>query len=330
VRELPLTVPGEHPLAGTLALPDGDGPFPAVVLASGSGPLDRDSNHRRARFDVARQLAHALTEAGFATYRYDKRGVGESRGDWRAVGLSDNVEDLGRALDAVRARPDVDADRVLLAGHSEGAILAAAVAARNPSVAGVVLLSTSATPGEELLRWQARQIVPTLPAPVRVLLRLFRIDLEKKVAKNHARIKATTTDVARIGGARLNARWTREFMAHDPRTDLARIGAPVLAVTGAKDLQANPDDLDLIASTVPRATVRRIPDLTHTLRLQPGAPSLAAYKKELREPVNRMVLADVSQWCREVAGSPGASPGSQEAPCPTDPPPARAVPPPSR
>jgi hypothetical protein len=273
-----------------------------VVIASGSGPLDRNSNHRRARFEVGRQLAHAFPDAGFATYRYDKRGVGDSPGDWRAVGLQDNVDDLGRALDAVRARPEVDGDRVLLAGHSEGAILAAAVAARGVPVVGVVLLSMSATPGEELLRWQARQIAPTLPAPVRGLLRLFRTDLERRVAKNHLRIKATTTDVARIGGAKLNARWTREFMAHDPRTDLARLDVPVLAITGATDLQANPDDLDLIASTVPRATVRRVPDLTHTLRLQPGAPSLAAYRKELREPVNRMVLADVSQWCREVAG----------------------------
>jgi hypothetical protein len=93
-------------------------------------------------------------------------------------------------------------------------------------VAGIVLLSMSATPGEELLIWQARQIAPTLPAPVRGLLRLLRTDLVTKVAANHRRIKATTTDVARIGGVKINAKWTREFMAHDPRTDLARIGAP--------------------------------------------------------------------------------------------------------
>jgi uncharacterized protein len=303
VRELALTVPGDHPLAGTLTVPVGDGPFPAVVIASGSGPLDRDSNHRRARFDVGRQLALALTEAGFATYRYDKRGVGESPGHWRAVGLHDNADDLARALDAVRARPEVDADRVVLAGHSEGAILAAAVAARGVPVSGVVLLSTSATPGEELLLWQARRIAPTLPAPVRGLLRLLRIDLEKRVAANHARIKATTTDVARIGGAKLNARWTREFMAHDPRTDLARIKVPVLAITGDKDLQAPPDDLDVIADLIPGdVRIQRMPDLTHTLRTQAGRPSLAAYRGELREPVNRTLLADVSLWCREVTG----------------------------
>jgi uncharacterized protein len=313
VRELPLTVPGEPPLAGTLTLPDSDLPVPAVVIASGSGPLDRDSNHRRARFDVARQLAHALAEGGLASLRYDKRGVGESPGDWRRAGLYDNVDDLGRARDALAARPEVDADRLLAAGHSEGAILAAALAARTPSLVGVVLLSMSATPGEELLRWQARQIAPTLPAPVRALLRLFRTDLEKKVAANHDRVRTTTTDVTRIGGARINARWTREFMAHDPREDLRRIAVPVLAITGGKDLQVDPADLDAVAALVPGdVTTRRFADVTHTLRTQPGPPSLTRYRKELRRPVDADVVAVVVNWCQQVTSSSARlSPGDR-------------------
>ena len=298
MRELPVHAVD---LAGTLTLPDGAGPFPAVLVASGSGPLDRDSNHRRARFDVARQLAHALAAGGLASLRYDKRGVGESPGDWRAVGFTDNVDDLGTALTALRGRPEVDPGRVLVAGHSEGALLAASLAARGAPVAGAVLLSVSATPGEELLRWQVRQIAPTLPRPVRAVLRLLRVDLEKKIAANHARIKATTTDVARIGAARVNARWTREFMAHDPRADLRRISVPVLALTGAKDLQVPAADLDTVAALVPaEVTARPIPDLTHTLRRRPGRASLSAYRKELREPVDPQLLATVVDWCRRV------------------------------
>jgi len=103
--------------------------------------------------------------------------------------------------------------------------------------------------------------------------------------------------------ARVNARWTREFMAHDPRADLARITVPVLALTGEKDLQVDPADLDVIAATVPGgATVRSVPDLSHTLRHQPGPPSLGAYRKELREPVNQDVLRAVVRWCREISG----------------------------
>jgi pimeloyl-ACP methyl ester carboxylesterase len=305
VRDLPLQVPGEHPLSGTLTLPDcSSTSAPSVLLAAGSGPIDRDSNHRRMRFDVTRQLASALAAEGIASLRYDKRGVGESPGDWRAAGLYDNVDDLGRARDALAARPEVDPARIVLAGHSEGALLAAALAAREGApVAGVVLLSMSATPGEELLRWQARQIGPTLPAPVRALLRLFRTDLEAKVAANHARVKATTTDVARLGGARVNARWLREFLAHDPRADLARLHVPVLALTGEKDLQVPAADLDVVAATVPGLVeTHRVPDLTHTLRRQPGPASLRAYRAELRSAVDPEVLRTVVGWCRRTVG----------------------------
>ena len=308
MRELSLAVPGSPVLAGTLALPDGDGPFPAVLVASGSGPLDRDSNHRRARFDVARQLARALGDGGFASLRYDKRGVGGSPGDWRAVGLGDNVDDLGRALDALAARPEVDGDRLILAGHSEGAINAATLAARGAPVRGVVLLAGSATPGEDLLRWQARQLGATLPRAVRLLLRLLRTDLETKSEANRRRIAATTTDVARLGGARINARWLREFMAHDPRRDLRRIPAPLLAITGAKDLQARPEDLAVMADAVAGPVeTHRVPDLTHTLRRQPGTASMRSYREELRRPVDAEVLDTVVRWCRQTTGG---APGS--------------------
>ena len=308
-----MQVPGRPPLAGTLTLPDAPAPVPAVLLAAGSGPLDRDSNHRRLRFDVTRALAHALAEGGLASLRYDKRGVGGSPGDWRAAVLYDNDDDLARARDALAARPEVDPGRIVLAGHSEGAVLAAALAGRaadgeGAPVAGVVLLAMSATPGAELLRWQARRIAPTLPAPVRGLLRLLRTDLEAKTAANHRRILATTTDVARIGGVRVNARWHREFLRHDPRADLARSTVPVLAVTGDKDLQVPADDLAVVAATVPGPVeVRRVPDLTHTLRRQPRQASLRHYRDELRRPVDPEVLATVVAWCRRVGGVPAPS-----------------------
>ena len=301
MRDVDAVVPGTPPLAGTLTLPDGEGPFPAVLIASGSGPLDRDSGSRRARFGVGRQLATALAAGGLASYRYDKRGVGATPGDWRTAGLHDNADDLARALTALAARPEVDADRLVLAGHSEGAILATSLAARGVPVRGLVLLAGSATPGAELLRWQAAQIAPTLPRAVRGLLRLLRTDLEEKVVANHRRVMATTTDVARIGGARVNARWHREFLVHDPRADLARVTTPVLALTGGKDLQARADDLAVITAAVAAPVeVVRMPDLTHTLRRQAGPATLRSYREELRRPVEAEVLGTVVRWVREI------------------------------
>ncbi|MCD0483248.1 alpha/beta hydrolase [Streptacidiphilus sp. ASG 303] len=304
MRELPLPFAcGGRRLSGTLALPDGPGPHPAVLLLPGSGPVDRDSDHRRMPLGVTRLLAHALAGAGLASLRYDKRGVGASPGDWRRAGLHDNVDDAQAALAALAARGEVDAGRLLLLGHSEGAVLATALAGRGADVAGLGLLCGAARPGEEVLRWQARRIAPTLPAPVRAVLRLLRTDLEARVAANHARVRATTGDTARIGGVRLNARWVREYLAYDPAADLARVRVPVLAVTGEKDLQVDPDDLAVIAGLV-RGPVEthRLPDVTHTLRARSGPPSLRAYRREARLPLDPRVTALVTGWAVRTAG----------------------------
>ncbi|GAA2395523.1 alpha/beta hydrolase [Dactylosporangium salmoneum] len=310
-----LRFPGpDRDLAGTLTVPTGPGPFPAALLLSGSGPLDRDSNHARMRIDVTAQLAAALTAAGFATLRYDKRGVGASRllrdgttepaDAWKRAGLHDNAADASAALSALAARPEVNPRAVYVIGHSEGAILAAAIAAAEPAPpAGVVLLACAATRGDATLLWQAERLPASIPAPVRVVLRLLRIDLVASVRRNHEKVRRTTTDTARIGGARLNARWTREFLAHDPAEDLARLTVPVLAITGAKDLQVNPDDLARIAALVPGpCETWCAPDVSHLLRVQPGPASLRAYRKELRDPVAPAVLTRVTDWLTHQAG----------------------------
>jgi hypothetical protein len=288
---------GEHTLAGTLTVPQGAGPFPAVLLLPGSGPIDRNSDHKRMPLGITGQLGKALDAAGLATFRYDKRGVGASTGRWHCAGFYDNRDDAAAALELLRTRPEVDSDSVLVLGHSEGALHATGLAAAGAGTAGLVLLSCSAIPGEALLRWQSAQIAPTLPTPVRVLLRLLRTDLEARTAKTHAKIKATTTDEARIEGAKINARWHREFMAHDPRTDLARIRVPVLAVTGGKDLQVPPKDLATIRDLVEAPVeTHEMPDLSHILRAQPGFASLSGYKREMRQPVDAELVSLVVGW----------------------------------
>ena len=288
---------GEQTLAGTLTLPDGAGPFPAVLLLPGSGPIDRNSDHKRMPLGITGQLAQALDAAGVATFRYDKRGVGASTGRWHCAGFYDNQDDAAAALELLHAQPGVDPTRVIVLGHSEGALHAAGLAAAGARTAGLVLLSCSAMPGEALLRWQSAQIAPTLPALIRILLRLLRTDLETRTSKTHAKIKATTTDEARIEGVKINARWHREFMAHDPRTDLAHVHVPVLAVTGAKDLQVPPADLATIRDLVQAPVdTHQLQDLSHILRTQTGPASLSGYKREMRRPVDAGLVRLVVKW----------------------------------
>jgi fermentation-respiration switch protein FrsA (DUF1100 family) len=301
MAELNFTSDG-HALAGTLELPAGAGPFSAALLLSGSGPLDRNSDCRRLRLGISRQLAEQLGEVGVASLRYDKRGVGSSGQKWRTVGLSDNIADARAALASLKARPEVDASRVFVIGHSEGALIAGALAADSPDVAGVVLLAGAARTGEETLRWQMRAILPTLPQFARFVLRVTRVDPLAKQEKNLARIKATTTDTAKISLAPINARWMREYLAYDPRADLARITAPVLAITGDKDLQVPAEDLAeierLAGGPVETWAVEHV---THTLRNQPGPASLRAYRREVMRPVDPVIVSRILAWMKAHA-----------------------------
>lgn len=288
-------------LAGTFTRPAGVGPVPGVLILPGSGRLDRHGNHRRLRLDISRQLAVALHDTGLASLRYDKRGVGASGGDFLATGLHDNVADARAAVTALGAQPGIDPRRLYVLGHSEGAILAiAALAGEAARVAGAILLSPTARPGADVLRWQAEQVADDLPAPVRAILRLLRVNLVARVARNHERLRATTTDVARLGGVRVNARWFREFMAYDPTPDLIRLKVPVLAVAGGKDLQAPPQDLGTIAALLgDHARTVLIDDLSHLLRSQPGPATLRSYRRDVTRPVDPRVIAAITDWLGE-------------------------------
>ena len=293
-------------LAGTLTLPVGvEAPSPAALLLVGGGPVDRNENYKILRVDATRQLAHALAAAGVASLRYDNRGVGASDGgDWRAAGFFDAVDDAAAALAFLAERPEVDPSRLAAIGHSEGAFTATALAGRDAPLAAIVLLAGSAVSGTEVGRYQAKRNIATLPAPVRSLVRLSRIDVDKRLAKSHARMNATTSDVARVGLRRVNARWNREFLAYEPAVDLARCRVPVLAITGGKDLQIDPDQLEAIRAAVAGpVTISRPADVTHTLRRQPGRPSLLAYRKELRRPVDPDLLAEVVGWTTEAVNA---------------------------
>lgn len=292
-------------LSGTLVLSETPSRGPGVLLLTGSGPMDRDGNQGRLRLDVSRQLARALATAGVASLRYDKRGVGVSEGSFLESGLADNINDACAALKALSEHPQIDPAELYIVGHSEGAIIAAAVAASDMPLAGVVLVACPGRTGECLLVWQAERLEDDIPPPVRGMLWLLRTDLVSRIRRNHQRIKQTTTDVARIGGVRINARWHREFMKHDPRRDLARIDVPVLAITGENDLQVPAEDLAVIAAMVPGPVQTWMaPDLSHILRRQYGPPSLRSYRKDAKRPVDSEVLDRIVQWVHHRPGQP--------------------------
>lgn len=262
-------------LAGTLTLPKGDGPFPAVVLVSGSGPQDRDETlfgHKP--FLV---LADHFARNGIACLRYDDRGIGKSKGKFAGATSADFATDAYAAVTYLKGHKKIDPKRIGICGHSEGGIVAPLVAAAHPDdVAFIVLLAGPGVSGERILYQQALDFgkladATTTEAEVKefvdAVMPVLRSDktgdvvtkeltevMKKLVAKEKDEKKRAEAEKAiPVGVARLADPWMRWFIAHDPAPTLEKVKCPVLAVVGEKDAQVKAkDNLEAIESALKR------------------------------------------------------------------------------
>ncbi|TVQ26161.1 MAG: alpha/beta fold hydrolase [Spirochaetaceae bacterium] len=287
-------------LSGTLSLPAGDGPFPAALLVVGSGEVDRNENHARMAMNVYNELAARLAEAGFASLRFDKRGIGASEGSFPETGFFDNVADATAALTALCDRQEVDDRRVVVIGHSEGALIATRMAATGAPVAGVGLLAGTAQSGGSVLEWQGREVVKHLKGFQGWLVRTLRIDPAKTQRKLFRKIQASDKAVMRVQlVVKLNAKWMREFISYDTADDLPKITVPVLAITGGHDIQVDPHDIERMRELVTAPFEGHIiPELSHILRR--GAPGTSDYKRQAAETLDGELISIVEGWMRRL------------------------------
>jgi len=219
----------------------------------------------------------------------------------RVAGLTTNLADARAAVRWLAARyPGLP---ILVVGHSEGTLHAAQLAADEPVVAGAVLLSAPARNGEQIMTWQFEKIIPTLPKVVTTIVKLTRRDLAGRQRKRMEQLKGSRTDVIRINGVRINARWFREFLRYDPAPDYARIEVPVLAVTGGHDMQVPPDDVAVIGGLVRGPFEGHVADgLSHLLRPDPDWKGPRGYRRAVRQPVSSKILALVTEWAAAHRG----------------------------
>jgi pimeloyl-ACP methyl ester carboxylesterase len=300
--ETDVSIPaGDVTLAGTLATPNGEAPFPAALLLAGSGPLDRDGNHKRLPLGLSRDLARVLNEAGWASLRFDKRGVGESGGDYLSTGFYAELADATSALKWLNSQSDVTA--VVPVGHSGGSLYAAEMSAGGRAGSGAVLLAHTTSTGEETLIWQAGEIGETVPRWIKALLRTFGTSIEKQQSKALAKLKGTSKDVVRIQGQKINAKWMREFLAYDPKPVLRMTTSPLLAITGSKDVQVNPADIDTIEEiTGDHSTSMVVDDVDHILRTEAALVSNPKrYKQQITRPIDGRVVDAIVTWLDSTA-----------------------------
>jgi hypothetical protein len=262
---------GDVTLAGTLTLPEGDGPHPALVLVSGSGQQDRDESLPFVPgYRPFRDIADDLTRRGIAVLRYDDRGVGGSTGDPSVSTTADFAEDTAAAVGYLLSRDDINAEQIGVLGHSEGGIIAAMLAASNPNVAFVILLSGPGLSGREVSLFQNRISLEqsgVTGEPQEVILEAVNrafdaaaagdMDTVQAEIENMSRLmyEAVSDDVRSLLGsaesyieqtvtqqmAAFQTPWFQFFLAYDPATDWAKTSIPVLAIFGGLDKQVEPE-----------------------------------------------------------------------------------------
>ena len=326
-----------HSLAGTFTRPPGDGPFPAVLLISGSGPQDRNEallGHRP--FLV---LSDHLTRSGLAVLRFDDRGVGESGGDFASATSADFASDALAGVAYLKTRADVDASKIGLAGHSEGGLIAPMAAVRSSDVGFVVLMAGPGVAGERILYAQGALIgraggaseetiaknlerqraifdvlrsEPDTAAAARRIEALVLAGLEAATEeeRSQAGVNEGTSleQVVAAQTAQVNSPWFRYFLFHDPAPVLERVTVPVLAVNGEKDLQVPfEENLREIEEALKRGgntryEVHALPDHNHLFqRAETGAPS---EYQQIEETWSVESMELIAQWILKTVAEP--------------------------
>jgi uncharacterized protein len=271
---------GPVTLAGEMLLPSTPGRHPAILFLHGSGPEGRWA---------ARYLARKFASRGFVALIYDKRGVGASKGDWQTSGFEDLADDAAAGLRFLAAQPEVDAARLGIYGHSQGATIAPLVAVRAGNVSFVIASAGSGidTAATEIYSIENAIGVAQLPAAEQVDAKLF--------------VK-TIVDVAYKGAPRTNldqvvkrfrtrpwffeppppdhSYWSfsRRIASYDALAFWRQVKARVFLVYGAHDQRVPPQQsADAILGTLKaagnnRATVKIYPNAAHTFHIVPQEP----------------------------------------------------------
>lgn len=289
-EEVRVRTRGGFDLAGTLTRPAGvTGRVGAVVTITGSGSQERDESLPFLRgYRPMRQVAESLAARGIATLRLDDRGAGASGGSAARSTTADHANDIEDAVAWLRARPDVDGDRIALVGHSEGGLIAPMLAARDSRLRAIVLMAGTAERGSRVLDYQRRQSV------------------ERHTPKG-ARRDSVMRVVSESADSLIHSNpWLAWFADYDPLPVLRDVRQSVLVLQGATDRQVTAEQAGRIEKALRaggnRDVTRRVfADTNHLFVPDPdGSPE--GYSSLDDPDVRREVLGTMAQWLAERIG----------------------------
>ena len=245
---------GERAVPATVIVPDGTGPFPAVVMNHGHGGGRQEGGGFT-------RLADALAKAGIATIRMDFAGTGDSKAPWTDQSLSSMISDSNASLAYLLANYPVDPERLGLLGYSMGGRIALTIAQTEGSpYKAVGLLAPSANPGKGLL----------------LLLAGSEANYEKLYAE--AKSDKGYADYTTQYGQQqqLSLAWFDELLASSPLDGIGAYTGPMLVVHGDKDVTIQPAENEAVVAAYPRASIVLVPEADHGYGFYSDQPAVSA------------------------------------------------------
>ncbi|WP_240906241.1 alpha/beta fold hydrolase [Thermomonas sp. HDW16] len=286
---------GERALPGTLAMPKGGGPFPAVVLVHGSGPHDRDETigPNKPFLDIARGLA----AQGIAVLRYEKRSKARPQDfSGGAFGIDDETtNDAVLAVDALRKAEGIDGKRVFVLGHSQGGMMAPRIAAVSGHVAGLVLLAAPARPLLDIVIEQNRRMAVLDDGKTSDVERdaINQIIDQVRITRDPLTDPATKTVLGQAVG------YWRSIDAVDAVAESQSVALPMLVLQGARDIQVVDADWGRWRGAFhdnPKVAFKLYDKLNHLGIAGEGDGNLAEYNAPGH--VDPQLIDDVAVWIK--------------------------------
>lgn len=311
-------------IEGTLTLPAGEGPFPCVILVTGSGPQDRNSDIlMHPSFWV---IADYLSRHGIAVFRYDERGVGKSTGNFSTSTSHDFADDLLAVFKHLQKNKNLNKNQIGVAGHSEGGLVCAMAIAKYKKIGFYISLAGPAVRGSEILLEQAKQLfivsgkdkeyVDFEYAFRKKIFEMFhsisdshkfaeamRDYFEKtmtEIGEEKAKEHNISRSFAEMWIIQLSSPWMKEFMSIDPASYLYKIKCPVLVMIGEKDFQVphyqNLPIYEKIFSESKHSnyTILKIPQLNHLFQTA-NTGSISEYGR-IEETFSPIALETMKDW----------------------------------
>ena len=296
--EQPLTLTnGKFELPGTLTVPIGDGPFPAVVLVQGSGPEDQDESLGPNK--PFKDLAWGLGSRGIVVYRYTKRtkkyGAQSSDDPVRLTVEEETISDARAAVALLAKQRTVDPKQVFLLAHSLGAYLAPRIATGDAQIAGIVMLAANARPLEKVVLEQIHYLAAMNGTPTEAEQK--RIAAAENGAKQIEKPDLKPDDKIDFLGATMYGAYWLDLRGYDPLKTAAKLKIPIFIMQGGRDYQVTPSNFQAwsdVLSNNRNVTLRTYPDLDHLFMHGTGASKPSDYARP--DHVSAEVVESIATW----------------------------------